>query len=280
MIDVVADQDPLVRWALHARDARVWRRPGAVVVACPGLSHWDRLVMNGDPAAVAELLREVLAETGETFRPFGTEELVTELVARVPELEISATFAWMETTTPVGPGPVDSREARAAGVAGGESETADMAGGEARAAGVAGGEESAAGREPAAGRAVEPFWLTEPEWPEVTALIREAYPESYAWPGHPDVYRWAGIRGADGELLTVAAEAWSTPEIGFMSGVATRPSARGRGLGAAICAFVADDLLTGRERVALLVDYWNTAALATYTRLGFGLRRVAAARRR
>jgi ribosomal protein S18 acetylase RimI-like enzyme len=234
MIEIAADRDPLVRWALHARDARVWRRPGAVVVACPDLSHWDRLVMNGEPAAVAGLLREVLAETGETFRPFGTEELVTDVVARVPELELSATFAWMETTTPV---------------------TAD-------------------------GREVLPVWLGEEEWPEVTAMIREAYPESYAWPGHPGVYRWAGIRGTDGELLTVAAEAWSTPEIGFMSGVATRPSARGRGLGAAICAFVADDLLAGRERVALLVDYWNTAALATYSRLGFGIRRVAAARRR
>jgi ribosomal protein S18 acetylase RimI-like enzyme len=237
MIDIAADRDPLVRWALHARDARVWRRPGAVVVACPDLSHWDRLVMNGEPAAVAELLGHVLTETGETFRPFGTEELVTEVVARVPELEVSATFAWMETTTPVRRGQEQ-------------------------------------------GRAEVPVWLGEQEWPEVTAMIREAYPDSYAWPGHPGVYRWAGIRGGDGELLTVAAEAWSTPEIGFMSGVATRPSARGRGLGAAICAFAADELLVGRERVALLVDYWNTAALATYTRLGFGIRRVAAARRR
>jgi GNAT superfamily N-acetyltransferase len=245
MIDIAADRDPLVRWALRARDARAWRRPGAVVVACPDLSHWDRLVMNGEPAAVAALLREVLAETGETFRPFGTEELVTEVVARVPELEMSATFAWMETTTPV------TRGGRAGG-----------------------GTQGARGTEPV------PVWLGEEEWPEVTAMIREAYPESYAWPGHPGVYRWAGVRGGDGRLLTVAAEAWSTPEIGFMSGVATCPSARGQGLGAAICAFVADDLLAGRERVALLVDYWNTAALATYTRLGFGIRRVAAARRR
>jgi ribosomal protein S18 acetylase RimI-like enzyme len=255
MIDIAADRDPLVRWALHARDARVWRRPGAVVVACPDLSHWDRLVMNGEPAAVAGLLREVLAETGETFRPFGTEELVGEVVTRVPELEVSATFAWMETTAPVTRGRMS----------GSGTEPDDA---------------STAGPVPGTDLVAAPVWLAEEEWPEVTAMIREAYPESYAWPGHPGVYRWAGIRGADGELLTVAAEAWSTPEIGFMSGVATRPSARGRGLGAAICAFVADDLLAGRERVALLVDYWNTAALATYTRLGFGTRRVAAARRR
>ncbi|MEU4161812.1 GNAT family N-acetyltransferase [Actinoplanes sp. NPDC026670] len=234
MIDIAPDRDPLIRWALHAPGARVWRNPGAVVVACADLSHWDRLVINGAPDAVAGLLREVLASTGETFRPFGTEELITEVVARVPELAVSATFAWMETTEPVG---------RDGGV-------------------------------------VEPVWLPEADWPEVTAMIKESYPESYAWPGNPGVLRWAGIRDADGELLTVAAEAWSTAEIGFMSGVATRPSARGRGLGAAICAFTADELLAGRERVALLVDYWNTAALATYTGLGFTTRRVAAARRR
>ncbi|MEV0897873.1 GNAT family N-acetyltransferase [Actinoplanes sp. NPDC049802] len=231
MIDVAVEGDPLVRWALAAPEARVWRRPGAVVVACPDLSHWDRLVMNGDAAALAALLPEVLAGTGETFRPFGTEELVTEVVARVPGLEVSAAFAWMERTAPV-------------------ARTVDGA-----------------------------VWLGEEDWAEVTALIDEAYPESYARPGGAGVRRWAGIRDGEGALLTVAAEAWSTAEIGFLSGVATRPSARGRGLGAAICAFVADELLTGRERVALLVDYWNTAALATYSRLGFATRRVAAARR-
>ncbi|MDI6103538.1 GNAT family N-acetyltransferase [Actinoplanes sp. NEAU-A12] len=253
MIEIDYRRDPLVRWALPAPGARVWRRPDAVVVACPDLSHWDRLVMNGEPAAVAKLLREVLAETGETFRPFGTEELVNEVVARVPELEVSATFAWMETTQPV----------RRCGSA---------------ERGQRGGPAGAVRRGATTGPT--PVWLGEDEWPEVTEMMREAYPESYAWPGAAGVHRWAGIRGDGGELLTVAAEAWSTREIGFMSGVATRPSARGRGLGAAICAFAADELLAGRERVALLVDYWNTAALATYTRLGFTTRRVAAARRR
>jgi ribosomal protein S18 acetylase RimI-like enzyme len=240
MIDIAPDRDPLVRWALRAPGARVWRRADAVVVACADLSHWDRLVINGEPGAVAGLLREALGETGETFRPFGTEELLTEVVARIPELEISATFAWMETTEPVG-----------------SSNGAAMPGG-----------------------VVGPVWLGEKDWPEVTGMIREVYPESYAWPGNPGVHRWAGIRDTGGGLLAVAAEAWSTPEIGFMSGVATRPPARGRGLGAAICAFVADELLAGRERVALLVDYWNAAALATYTGLGFATRRVAAACRR
>ncbi|WP_430780262.1 GNAT family N-acetyltransferase [Actinoplanes sp. G11-F43] len=228
---MIESADSLIRWAARAPGARRWDRPGATVVACAGLAHWDRLVMNGEPDAVAVLLRAVLAETGESFRPFGTEELVTEVVARVPELEMSARFAWMETTR---------RTSR-----------------------------------PMLGQ-----WLAEADGAEITALITEAYPESYAWPGDPAVRRWAGVRGAGGELLTVAAEAWSTPEIGFLSGVATRPSARGRGLGAAICAFTTNELLDGRDRVALLVDYRNTAAMATYTGLGYAVRRVAAARRR
>ncbi|SDT79770.1 GNAT family N-acetyltransferase [Actinoplanes derwentensis] len=244
--------DPLIRWALHARGACRWERSGAVVVACPELAHWDRLVTSGEPAAVADLLRVVLAETGETFRPFGTEELITEVVARLPELEVSARFAWMETTVPV------KRVETTARVKHGETATRIPSSGD-----DGGG----------------PVWLTEADWPAVAELIREAYPDSYAWPGDPDVRRWAGIRGTDGELLAVAAEAWSAPEVGFLSGVATRPSARGRGLGAAICAFTANELLDGRERVALLVDYGNTAAVATYTRLGFTMRRVAAARR-
>ncbi|BEL12638.1 hypothetical protein Q0Z83_108290 [Actinoplanes sichuanensis] len=293
MIDIAPDRDPLVRWALHAPGARVWRRPGAVVVACADLSHWDRLVINGEPEAVAGLLREALAETGETFRPFGTEELVTEVVERVPELEISATFAWMETTEPVGQ---RSRPTEQAGGPAGQARSTGQGGsigqaggsiGQARSAGQGGsiGQGGGSigqggGKIDPGGGLVEAVWLAETDWPEVTAMIKEAYPESYAWPGNPGVRRWAGIRGTDGELLTVAAEAWSTADIGFMSGVATRPSARGRGLGAAICAFVADELLAGRERVALLVDYWNAAALATYTRLGFTTRRVAAARRR
>lgn len=231
----VLENAPLIRWAASARQARVWRRPDAVIVACPDLSNWDRLVMNGDPDALAVLMREVLPQVGGTFRPFGPEELVADVVARVPELEVSARFAWMETTEPVG------------------------------------------SRAPAGPR---PGWLTEDAWPEAGALIEESFPDSYAKPSRPGVRRWAGIRDAGGRLIAVAAEAWSTDEIGFLAGVTTHPDARGRGLAARLCAFVTDEQLVGRERVALLADYWNTAAIATYRRLGFTTRPVAAARQR
>ncbi|GAA2874817.1 hypothetical protein Acy02nite_36740 [Actinoplanes cyaneus] len=187
--------------------------------------------MSGDPDALAALVREAIPEVGTTFRPFGPEDLVAAVVARVPELELSARFAWMEITEPVG-GQVGNG----------------------------------------------PRWLGEDEWPEVTALLDESFPDSYARPGQPRVHRWAGVRDSAGRLLAVAADAWSTDEIGFLAGVTTRPDARGRGLAATLCTFAADELLAGRERVALLADYSNVAAVATYRKLGFDLRRVAAAR--
>jgi ribosomal protein S18 acetylase RimI-like enzyme len=226
-------EDLFVRWAAEADGARVWRQPTAVIVSCANLAHWDRLVMSGDPEALAGLVREVLPEVGATFRPFGPEDLVAAVVERAPELTVTARFAWMETTAPV------RRTSPAA------------------------------------------RWLSEDEWPEVTALLDESFPDSYARPGESGVHRWAGVRDTGGRLIAVAAEAWSTAEIGFLAGVTTRPDARGRGLAADLCGFATDDLLAGgRERVALLADYVNVAAVATYRKLGFSTRRVAAARRR
>lgn len=120
-------------------------------------------------------------------------------------------------------------------------------------------------------------WLDRDD--EVAELLRTAFPESYAWPGGTGVRRWAGIR-RNGRLLATAAEAWTVPGIGFLAGVTTHPAARRRGLAAALCGFVTDELLREHSRVALFVDYWNSAALRTYQRLGFTLRPVAAARLR
>ncbi len=117
-------------------------------------------------------------------------------------------------------------------------------------------------------------WLTGTG--EVTRLLETAFPDSYAWPGGSGVRRWAGIRDG-GRLQATAAEAWSVRDIGFVAGVATDPAMRGRGLAAALCGFVTNDLLRGKARVALFADYWNEAALRTYRRLGFALRPLAAA---
>ncbi|WP_285474766.1 GNAT family N-acetyltransferase [Actinoplanes sp. NBRC 101535] len=279
MIDKVDPNgaEPWFGWALAARDARVWRRPGAAVVACPGLAHWDRLAMSGEPDALAGLLRTVYTEIDGDFRPFGSEELVTAVVARMPELEVSARFAWMETTDPLGPGGTGRSAGGAERSVGG---TERPAGDAERPAGDA--ERPTGGTGRPAGGTQRAAWLTEDAWPEVTALIERDFPESYARPGGLDVRRWAGIRDDDGTLLVVAAEAWSSAEIGFVAGVATRADARGRGLAAALCTFVTNEQLAApdRTRVALIVDYSNVAAVSAYTRMGLKRRPVAAARRR
>lgn len=111
----------------------------------------------------------------------------------------------------------------------------------------------------------------------VEELLTEASPSSYAWPGHPGVRRWAGVTGSDGELLSIAADAWSAPEIGFLAGVATHPVARGKGLSRQVCGFVTAELVKRHGRVGLMVDGDNVAAIKVYERLGYTYRRVAAA---
>ncbi|MDY7083560.1 MAG: hypothetical protein SYR96_00500 [Actinomycetota bacterium] len=53
-----------------------------------------------------------------------------------------------------------------------------------------------------------------------------------------------------------------------------RSGQRGRGRAATLCAFVVGD---GRDLVALLADYGNVAAVATYRQSGFDLKPLAAA---
>ncbi|NUR97988.1 MAG: GNAT family N-acetyltransferase [Kribbellaceae bacterium] len=111
----------------------------------------------------------------------------------------------------------------------------------------------------------------------VAELLEEASPSSYAWPGHPGVRRWAALTGDRGELLSIAADAWSAPTVGFLAGVATHPVARGKGLSRQVCGFVTAELVKTYGRAALMVDKDNAAAIAVYRRLGYTYRQVAAA---
>ncbi|HWD79298.1 MAG TPA: GNAT family N-acetyltransferase [Kribbella sp.] len=111
----------------------------------------------------------------------------------------------------------------------------------------------------------------------VEELLSEASPSSYAWPGHPGVRRWAALTGDRGELLSIAADAWSAPNVGFLAGVASHPVARGKGLSRQVCGFVTAELVKSYGRAALMVDRDNAAAIAVYRRLGYTYRRVAAA---
>jgi ribosomal protein S18 acetylase RimI-like enzyme len=126
-------------------------------------------------------------------------------------------------------------------------------------------------------RTNRPDELQEIPHDEVNVFLDENHPHSFARPGWPGVKRWVGLRDDDKRLLAVATDAWTTTRTGFISGVATRKDARGQGLATRLCAALTDELLQGRDRVALLVDHDNIAAVRTYERLGYTLRRVAAA---
>lgn len=111
----------------------------------------------------------------------------------------------------------------------------------------------------------------------VEELLTAAAPGSYAWPGLSGVRRWAGVTGLDGRLVSVAADAWSAPDLGFIAGVATAPEARGRGLSRQVCAFAAAELVKAHGRAGLMVDGANATAIRLYHQLGFSYRPVAAA---
>lgn len=121
-------------------------------------------------------------------------------------------------------------------------------------------------------------WLDSAEYDEVDALLDAAFPTSYARPGYGGVTRWSGLRDDTGTLVAVAADAWSAPGIGFMSGVATHPDARGNGYGEAVCRFTLRELIAEHGRAALSVDSDNDAAIRVYRKLGLTWGDLAVAR--
>ncbi|MEU4539406.1 GNAT family N-acetyltransferase [Streptosporangium sp. NPDC023825] len=219
---------------------RAWALGEAVAVACPDLNRRDRLTVCGPAEAVSTLVRWALAQTGPSYRMVGERALVEEVVARDAGLRVLGTFEWMDTPPGV-PGAALTRPA---------------------------GEEAGPGR---AG------WLRGDQEGQVSALLARAAPSAWAVPGVAGVRRWAGVRDDDGHLVAVAADAWSCPPVGFLAGVATAPAVRGRGYGERVCRFALGELAAAHERVALMVDTDNHAAIALYERLGLRGRPLAAA---
>ncbi len=77
----------------------------------------------------------------------------------------------------------------------------------------------------------------------------------------------------DGALVAMAGERLQTPEFTEVSAVCTHPSARGRGLAAALSHRVATGILARGQTPILHVALTNVGARRVYERLGFVVRR-------
>jgi ribosomal protein S18 acetylase RimI-like enzyme len=110
-----------------------------------------------------------------------------------------------------------------------------------------------------------------PDDKELAAFLAEASPSHSVEPGDPKIRRWVSIRDADRQLLAIGADT-RRPSTGVahLASVATRQTARGRGLGAAITAWLTRQIFAeGAGLVTLGMYSDNAVAQRLYTRLGF-----------
>jgi GNAT superfamily N-acetyltransferase len=96
--------DTLCLWAAQglAGQSRAWRSAdgAALAVAGPGLSTRDRIAVLGRADAAIPLVQGVLEVVGPTFRPLGDRDLITAIVAAIPQLAPVAAFGWMDRYAP------------------------------------------------------------------------------------------------------------------------------------------------------------------------------------
>ncbi len=88
--------------------------------------------------------------------------------------------------------------------------------------------------------------------------------------------RYFGLR-RDGQLVAMAGERLRVPGWGEVSAVCVHPSARGRGLGAAMTLAAAGAIVERGDRPMLHVAEANEPAHHLYLQLGFEVRRTVAA---
>lgn len=230
---------PYLRWVARAFGAGVrgWSAGDAVAIACPGLWRHDLLAVAGPAPAAEQVVKHALAMVGPEFRPFGTTGLITELAERVDELAVENEYHWMDTTEQV-PDIFANDSTDGAGA------TGDFTGGAAH-------------------------WLTDEEIPEAIQLVGNVIPTPYARPGMSGVERWAGVRDESGHLTAVAADAWSAPSVGFLSGFAVSwESTDAQAPAVAATSLVIDSLVASHGRAALIVDAWDLPAIRRYEQLG------------
>ena len=113
--------------------------------------------------------------------------------------------------------------------------------------------------------------LTASDVSEMLALVELTEPGPFR-PRTIELGDYFGIFEA-GALVAMAGERLQTPEYTEVSGVCTHPSARGRGLAAALSRRVATGILARGQTPILHVAQTNVGARRVYERLGFVVRR-------
>jgi GNAT superfamily N-acetyltransferase len=105
---------------------------------------------------------------------------------------------------------------------------------------------------------------------ELVELLRAWSPRHDVEPGQPGVRRWAGIHDERGTLVVAAAHTEHRPGVPHLASVVTHGEHRGRGLGAAVCAWLTRSLLAeGSGWVTLGMYSDNDVGRRLYRRLGF-----------
>lgn len=111
--------------------------------------------------------------------------------------------------------------------------------------------------------------LDDGEAESLTAFLNEHSPRHSAKPGDAEVVAWAGIRDDRG-WAAVVAHTRNDAGMPHLASVVTRCDLRGRGLGAAVTAWVTRQLLADGQPVVTLGMYAdNDVARRMYQRLGF-----------
>jgi len=112
--------------------------------------------------------------------------------------------------------------------------------------------------------------LTASDVPEMIALATLTKPGPFALRTHELGAFW-GVKEGN-RLVAMAGERLSHDGFTEVSGVCTHPDVRGRGLGRALSAVVATQILDRDEQPYLHAYASNTAAIELYESLGFRLR--------
>ncbi|MGW0732521.1 GNAT family N-acetyltransferase [Streptomyces sp. NPDC002851] len=112
--------------------------------------------------------------------------------------------------------------------------------------------------------------LGEEHHEELVAFLAEHSPAHSTGPGSADVSLWAGIRGADGQLVACGAlSSLRDSATPLMASVATDSAQRGQGLGAALTAWLTRRAVREHGLCTLWQLAGNAAAQRLYDRLGY-----------